>query len=138
MMRSYRRLYRRGGAVLELILCLPVLIIALFAIAEFGVLMANQQQLEYASRIGALVASETNPLPSDDPSFAADGIAMAVKRHLQQSGIDISDANLRITLEHNVGGGPHLRRGTWFAPLHSFRRRPHPRNMSASPSASMW
>lgn len=99
-MRLKRKTLRRGGAVLELVLTLPVFIIALFAIIEYGFLLGSQQQLVYASRIGALVASETDLLPATDSQFAGSEIDLAVRRHLGQAGIDTSDANLRITLDY--------------------------------------
>jgi len=88
---------RRGGAVLELLLALPVLIIGVLAIVEFGLLRANQQQLEYASRVGANIAV-------DDPNPTVTDIDSAVRAHLQEAGIDTADANIRITLQENTTG----------------------------------
>jgi len=103
-MRLPGRFLRRGGAAIELILVMPVFIIALFGIVEYGIWFANQQQLESASRLGALEASETDILPVTDVLFVGSDTDLAARRQLLQAGLDTSDANLRITLEHSVGG----------------------------------
>jgi len=91
---------RRGGAVLELILALPILVIGLMAIVEFGLLRANQQQLEYASRIGARVAADASN-PTAPATVAA--VSDAVKQHLQQANISTAPGDYRITLEYFDG-----------------------------------
>ncbi|MEX0794177.1 MAG: TadE family protein [Pirellulaceae bacterium] len=55
---------RHGATLLEFILVLPILLIAVLAIVEFGQLFANLQQLELATRAGALESVETNLPPS--------------------------------------------------------------------------
>ena len=92
--------------MLELILALPILVIATFAIVEFALLMASQQRLEYAARMGALYASELDPLPGSDAAFAGSIIVDATRRNLEQAGIDPSDPNIHIMLEHNLPDSP--------------------------------
>lgn len=46
--------------ILELILAMPLLMIVLLAVVEFGVLLVNLQYVEFASRTGAQVASQLN------------------------------------------------------------------------------
>ena len=103
--RQNERRRRTGSTVVELIVAFPIMVIALFALAEFGLLLTNQQRLEAASRMGALLASEAGTLPQTDAEFAASPMISAIERHLQQANWDTSAANLRVTLEHNVGGG---------------------------------
>jgi len=55
---------RHGATLLEVILVLPIVLIAVLAIVEFGLLLANAQQLEMAARAGALESVETNLPPS--------------------------------------------------------------------------
>jgi len=90
---------RRAVIVLELILALPVLIIVLLAVVQFGVLFTNLQHLALASRVGAEKASEqpglsivnNDPVPTD----VLDAISQ------QLGGVGISSC--RVILIHNVG-----------------------------------
>jgi hypothetical protein len=52
-----QRRHRSAAVVLETILALPVFVIMLMGIVEFGVLVENLQHVEAASRAGVLVAS---------------------------------------------------------------------------------
>lgn len=103
---SHRPVTQRSGAVvLELILALPILVIAVFAVVEFGLWMSAKEKLEMAARIGAQAASET---PAIDTLAALSGseIQTKVYRYLENAGIDTS--NVQLTLTHNVGGGDTL------------------------------
>jgi hypothetical protein len=84
--------------IVELLLALPVLVIVLLAVLEFGVMMANLQQVSLAARDGALVASQTPDL--DTAAAVPPEVVDAVARQLGNSGM----AYCRIRLEHNVGG----------------------------------
>lgn len=89
--------HRRGGAVtLELILTMPIWIIVLLAIIEFGQILSNQQQLSLASRVGAEEASQTLGLESaaDVPA----NVLIAINQQLASSGI----SECKVILEHNV------------------------------------
>lgn len=99
--RNNRR--KQGGAILELIIALPILVIGIFAIVEFALLQANTQQLEYASRIGAKMASENGSLGA--AVAIPPDIDDAIRRNLQEANLNTADANIRITLEHNAGAG---------------------------------
>ncbi|MCR9118007.1 MAG: pilus assembly protein, partial [bacterium] len=106
---------RRGGAILELIIALPILVIGVFAIVEFAILQASGQQLEYASHVGAKLASEDGALAS--AITLPTDIDDAIRRHLQEAGLETADANIRITLQHNVGVGVQtLESGTLVCP----------------------
>lgn len=112
--RTFAR--RKGGAILELIIALPVLVIGIFAIVQFAILQASEQQLEYASRIGAKMASEdatigalpAGPLPAD--------IVDAILRNLEEANLNTAPANYLIRLEHNVGLGNTLESGGLVCP----------------------
>mgnify|MGYP000873921391 CR=1 FL=1 len=89
------RLRRAGAITLELIIMLPVWLIMLGAIVQFGLLIGNRQQVALASRVGAEEASRTN-LPSG--GGVPLNVVHVVEQQLQSSGID----QCKITLEHNV------------------------------------
>lgn len=89
------RLRRAGAITLELIIMLPVWLIMLGAIVQFGLLIGNRQQVALASRVGAEEASRTS-LPSG--GGVPLNVVHVVEQQLQGSGID----QCKITLEHNV------------------------------------
>ena len=100
--RSSSSRARQGGVVLELILGLPLLVILLLAVVEYAVLMANQQQVEMATRAGALVATSLDlPASGNVPSDVLDAIAA----ELANIGVDlhagIGDGSIKVLLEHN-------------------------------------
>lgn len=90
---------RRAATVLEVIITLPVLVILLLAIIEFGVLFANLQQLALASRVGAQEASQTANL--DTAVLVPAEVIAVIERQL--GGANMTAC--RIRLEHNDGGG---------------------------------
>lgn len=80
---------------------LPILIIALMAIAEFGLLLSNTQYLEMSSRAGAQVAAEFPTLPESGAVPAS--VVAAVNQELAQRGLPVAR---EIRLEHDVDTGP--------------------------------
>ena len=86
---------------LELILVLPIFVIALMAMVQFGLLFSHQQRLEMASRVGAKVASETT-LPDIATDPIPTEILDAINRELSNSNITVG----RVILQHNVGIDP--------------------------------
>lgn len=114
--RSQRRIVRRaarlrrGSVTLELIVMLPVWLIVMGAIVQFGLLIGNRQQVALAARVGAEEASRT-------PGLAAAGgvpgnVVEVVEQQLQSSGIE----QCKITLEHNLAGTATLSTGTCECP----------------------
>ena len=93
------RRQRRGGIAFEMIMVLVVLIIVTVGIVQFGVFLANAEQVAMAARVGALEASQTTPLPAGPGPVPAD-IIEAIEHQLQSSCIDWC----HIRVEHNVGG----------------------------------
>jgi len=89
---------RQGSVILELLLGLPVLIIAVLAAIQFGMLFANLQTVAVASRAGSREAART-PALAAAVSIPAE-VTMAVRRQLASENI----ADCRIILEHNLNG----------------------------------
>jgi hypothetical protein len=85
---------------LELILTLPILVILVLAIAQFGIFFANMQQVTLACREGAKEASETLGLPTTDGALVPTNVLEAIDSQLTTSRIHAC----RVRLEHNVGG----------------------------------
>jgi len=99
---SRMRSPRRGSAILELVLALPVLLIIVLATVEFSLYFVNAQQLALACRVGALEAAQTPSLGS--LSAIPSDVITAIEHQLGSSGIDAC----RVRLEHNVGGTTEL------------------------------
>ena len=92
---------RLGAVTLELILMLPVWLIALFAVIEFGLLIANRQQVALASRVGAEEASTTGGLGATvDGDPVPTGVMEVIQQQLASSGI----TQCKVLLEHNIPG----------------------------------
>ncbi len=84
--------------VLELLLSLPVWLIGLLAVVEFGNLFSNLQQVALASRVGAEVAARTSSPPQG--GSIPSSILSAIDDQLAAANITPSE----VVLEHNVGG----------------------------------
>jgi Flp pilus assembly protein TadG len=96
---STQSLHRRRAVVtLELILVLPLFLIALMAIAQFGLLLSNEQYLSEASRAGAQVASDITGISEVDGASVPSTVLDAVSVPLSRIGI----ANYSVRLEHNI------------------------------------
>lgn len=101
---------RRGSVTLELIVMLPVWIIVMGAIVQFGLLIGNRQQVALAARVGAEEASRTPGLPA--AGGVPGNVVAVVQQQLQSSGIE----QCKITLEHNLAGIATLSTGTCDCP----------------------
>lgn len=99
--RGLGRTVRNGVTVLEVILVMPILVILLMAVVEFGLILANLKQVAVASRVGGEVASQTPNL--DTAAVIPADIVTAVERQLASSNVR-SITPCRVTLVHNVGG----------------------------------
>lgn len=105
--RIYRLGRRRGAVTLELILVLPIWLMGLLAIIEFGALQGNQQQVALASRVGAEEAAQT-PNLAMYTGVVPTNITSAITNQLTSSGISWC----KVIVEHNVGGPTTLTSGT--------------------------
>lgn len=94
---------RRAGVItLELLIALPIVLLILFGVIEFGLLFVNLQQVALACRVGAEEASQTTVLPLSDGDEVPENVVRAIEHQLLSSGIK----HCRVRLEHNVGGVP--------------------------------
>ena len=93
---------RNAVIVLELILGLPILIIFLFAVVEFGLILSLTKQVSFASRFGANLASQESRVTLSDLNLPAGGsrLLTAINANLATAGI--SGGACQIILEHNV------------------------------------
>lgn len=89
---------RRGGIIVELVLTLPIFLILLVAVVQFGLYHVNMQQVALASRVGAEEASQTPDL--EGFAVVPPNVVQAIEHQLQTAGID----ECQVKLEHNVGG----------------------------------
>lgn len=87
---------RRGITTIEIIITLPIFIIALMAIVELGLLVSNEQIVEMSSRAGSQVASKLATIPSSGSVPAS--VQAAVARELAQIGA----THYHVRLEHNI------------------------------------
>lgn len=97
---------RRGVAVVELIIWLPVLMTALMAIVEFALMQQVNQQVNLASRYGAKIASEvtrafaTSPNLSDiNQTATVNNLQIRIDTFLANAGLTASS---EVRLEHNA------------------------------------
>ncbi|MCA9247193.1 MAG: pilus assembly protein [Planctomycetales bacterium] len=95
-----RRRARRGAIYFaELILVLPVMMIFLLAVVQFGILFGNLQHLSFASRVGAEAASESAlPAAAVPPS-----VEEAIEQHLAANGISACLVRLEHTVDVPMG-----------------------------------
>jgi hypothetical protein len=92
--------HRRAAIVLELVLTLPILLILVLALVQFGLFYANMQHVALASRVGAEEASQTVALPTTDGEPVPENVRDAIARQLQSVGLQ----SCQVRLEHNVAG----------------------------------
>ncbi len=88
----------RGAVTLELILTLPIWLILLLGLIEFGLILTHQQQVALAARVGAEEASQTALLSMVDGDPVPSNVLVAVAQQL--AGSDMSSC--KVILEHNV------------------------------------
>jgi len=86
----------------ELLLNLPIWLVLVLAVVQFGQRSAAVQQVALASRVGAEEAAQTASLTSDDA--VPGNVLAAIERELASCGLGCS----KVILEHNVGGEPVL------------------------------
>jgi Flp pilus assembly protein TadG len=89
---------RRGSISVELLLNIPIWILLIFGMVEFGSVLTRLQQVAFASRVGAATAARLVGLNASDHVPAA--VLEAVNRQLAGAGIGAAE----VILEHNVGG----------------------------------
>lgn len=101
---------RRAVVTLELILAIPILLIVLLAVVEFGLILAASKHVEFASRLGAKLAAEV-PRSSGTVNLASFNLPSTpgnlkdrVDEYLLTAGYTAACA---VILEHNAAGVPN-------------------------------
>src|SRR5262245_27778489 len=108
--RRSRHDRRRGGAVtIELLVVLPVLLIGVLAIVQFGYFFQRMEQVVLACRVGAEEASQTAGMGG--PGAVPANIANAINHQLASSGITTT----AIIVEHNETGIERVLRTDYIA-----------------------
>lgn len=94
---------RDGVSLLEIILGLPILLILLLAVVQFGLLQSNQQALHLASRQAGLVAAEL-ALPSGGsvPNEVVEVVNVVLREHGVLSPTEDVRAFGGVRIDHSV------------------------------------
>lgn len=103
--RPRRRPRRSAAVVLETILALPIFVIMLMGLVEFGVLVENLQYVQAASRAGAMVASrmaaaDIHANPGDLPVVILD----AVNDELERMQVGVLARQVRLQTNVTAAG----------------------------------
>lgn len=94
---------RRGAIAVELLVSVPILVILLLAVIEFGLIFAAIKQVAFASRLGAKLASEAGTT-ANLTTIVSDGtLRAAIDRHLQAAG---ATGSCQIIVQYGTGGVP--------------------------------
>lgn len=96
--RSHRR---RGVLTLEAVLVLPILILMLLAILQFGILMVVEQTITHAAAVGAREAAK---------GADVDAVTASVEEVLGLHGIQAGSA-MTVIVEDPLGNDPVVARG---------------------------
>jgi Flp pilus assembly protein TadG len=84
----------QGTAMIELAVVLPVLLMLIFAVSEFGLAFARYQVLTNAAREGAREAVLFRR-PCTASTVVSDARAV-VREHVEAMGIELSDSNIDV------------------------------------------
>jgi uncharacterized membrane protein len=85
---------RRGVYIWELVVVVPLILMLLLGVIEYGFVYINQRHLAMAARTGAKVAAE-------QAIFDINAIKDEVDRHLLSAGF--ASGSTEVVLQHNVG-----------------------------------
>ena len=99
-LKPFRR--ARGVVTLELILVLPILLILMLAVVEFGLIYQSIHHVVYSSRIGAKLAAEqsTANLGDYNKSMGVSALREEIDEYLTAAGFNT--VSCQVTLQHNV------------------------------------
>ena len=95
--RSLKNRYQRGTSVVEMAIVLPLLLMLIFAIGEFGMMYTQWQSLTNAAREGARVGVVWRGTACDSTVVTTD-IQNAVDQYMVNTGIDTG------TITTNING----------------------------------
>lgn len=97
-----RRDRRAAVITVELLLSLPILLITLAAVLEFGLIYAVSQKVAYASRFAARLASEEPRTSLDDLNTAGGGNRLRTSVNRFLSTAEITTGACSVIFEHNA------------------------------------
>lgn len=95
----------RGGTLVEMAVCLPIVILMMMGIFEFGRLYYTRVTVQHAVREAARFAVTGNTMDdpdSGDPLTRAESIKRVIREQAQDLDVDVD----RILLDPADGGGP--------------------------------
>ncbi len=101
-LRRRNRQSRRAAVTLELILVLPIFLLALMPVVQFGVLLSNEELVEMAARSGVQVASQAGPFSEINNAPVPAVVLNAVA--VEMAKIGVTDYTVR--MEHNIHFSP--------------------------------
>jgi Flp pilus assembly protein TadG len=110
---SKQRTTENGQAVVEFAVILPVLLMILFAILQFGIVFNNYIQVTAAAREGARKAAVSRSLGTSSAENAATAAAKAAAPGLKQGNINVtypnsptfaqgSDVSVKVTYPYSI------------------------------------
>ena len=101
MIRTHHRLgSRRGQALVEFALVVPMLLLMLVGIIEFGRAWNMSQVVTDAARQGARTAAVLNP----DPSASVDSVRAVVAAALQSGNVDPNAVGVNVQVDNFQAG----------------------------------
>ncbi len=113
---------RGGEIVIEFLLAIPVALIFLLAIVEFGVILANFKLLEMAAYEGAKTAAS---MEHSDVPYGIERINERVNRAMHASRIGPACG---VEFRHNIPGVSHREQRRWRNERRKLRHKPLPEN----------
>lgn len=116
----------RGAIVVEFLLAFPVALIFLLAIVEFGIILANLEQVEMAAYEGAKTAAR---MDRDHIPHAIDHLEYRVNRSLNTSRIGPACG---VEFRHNIPDASHRKQHRWRHHRRDLRHKPLPENKNVA------
>lgn len=98
---------RAGGAILELIIFMPVMLIFLTSVVEFGQILSGLKVVELASRMAAKTAAE-----STQADLISGAALSSVESTANSTLAGYGMTSCRVILEHTLGGVGTFNTGT--------------------------
>ncbi len=93
-----RRRVARGGAAIEFALLLPVFLLLVFAILEYGWVMLSQASLGHAARDGCRHGAVVSPWTGEGPDGSIDEAHAVIDERLAQFGLSCDEFECEVTV----------------------------------------
>jgi len=94
--RSLEKRHQRGTSVVEMAIVLPLLLILIFAIGEFGMMYTQWQSLTNAAREGARIGVVWRGTGCDTNTVTTE-IQNAVDQYMVNTGVDVGNITKTVT-----------------------------------------